>query len=396
MSKNSKNRISVKSGSSFYTLVKRPICFLLEIEDLHFNLNSAVYIPEERLKPENDQETDQKVEEINNTLKEDFMKFHPELAEAWYNPDFKNLKSTTQELHNYTNLSIFINAYNFLKDNQDYLLLIVGHTDTSGKASYNQRLSEARARCVEYILKGDEKKWSKIVSTHSRTMDVQKVLAYFSERWGWDCDPGSIDDIEGKMTRNAVKCFQNIYNEEFNKLIKVDGIFGPQTWKAVFTVYMRELDDILGGTSNLEEARKQLRFVDNSSPSIGCGEKYPIDVSTKDNYMSEENRRVDLLFFKRDQEPKIQNAGNIIYESKAFILEKIKIEDGDYTISEDEKDWGDVELDDVEDELLEDDELMENIYESEENMEEQEEYDDDWENILSLEEIPSDINIDID
>ena len=69
MSNNSTNRIKVKSGSSFYTLVKRPICFLLEIEDLHFNLNSAVFIPEERLKPEIDQEADQKIEEINKSVK---------------------------------------------------------------------------------------------------------------------------------------------------------------------------------------------------------------------------------------------------------------------------------------------------------------------------------------
>lgn len=37
----------------------------------------------------------------------------------------------------------------------------------------------------------------------------------------------------GKMTRNAVKQFQKDYNKRFNKSIKVDGIPGPQTDKAL-------------------------------------------------------------------------------------------------------------------------------------------------------------------
>lgn len=39
--------------------------------------------------------------------------------------------------------------FSFLKDNNDYNLVVVGHTDSSGSAGFNQTLSENRANAVK-------------------------------------------------------------------------------------------------------------------------------------------------------------------------------------------------------------------------------------------------------
>lgn len=53
---------------------------------------------------------------------------------------------------------------NFLRDNDDYQLIVIGHTDSSGSDSFNQTLSENRANAVKTYIASKGIKNSRIES----------------------------------------------------------------------------------------------------------------------------------------------------------------------------------------------------------------------------------------
>ncbi|PKP60322.1 MAG: hypothetical protein CVT89_00065 [Candidatus Altiarchaeales archaeon HGW-Altiarchaeales-2] len=137
--------------------------------------------------------------------------------------------------------------------------------------------------------------------------DYQHILRHYVNLWGWDCDPGEIDNILGPKTKEAIRKFQEKYNEEFQKNIKVDGIVGEETWGAFYDCYINEVADIMGTDVNEIREKYQKNVLDKRAtiPSTHpCGESYPIEEPNRDNYRSQTNRRVEVLFFNENEAPK--------------------------------------------------------------------------------------------
>ena len=55
--------------------------------------------------------------------------------------------------------------------------------------------------------------------------------------------------------------------------------------------------------ATVDEAPLQRRFVDDQQKLIACGEKLPIDEPARNEFRSEENRRVEVLFFAESALP---------------------------------------------------------------------------------------------
>ena len=238
---------------------------VLEMEDVHFHTDSAVLLP------------------------------HPTGTQGTAPPG----PSTTS-------LGVLGTCLGYAKDHPDRKLLIVGHTDTVGPPSYNVILSERRANNVLCALTGDRDGWAKICEQKHKPEDTQEILAWAASSLGWDCDPGGIDGVIGDRTTRAIRSFQQIYNGELNKHISIDGVVGPQTWQAFFDLYMLALRDVLKvDEAGLSSLRGGLTFVDSGRKAVGCGENHPVENSRADEYRSQTNRRVELLFFEPGQEPKL-------------------------------------------------------------------------------------------
>ena len=198
---------------------------------------------------------------------------------------------------------------------QDRKILIAGHTDTSGGDEYNENLSEFRAIAVHSVLtngngaredfgdvchgphlQGKEKKQQVLYD------DRVQVLNWVAAAFGWPC---STNGEYGDYLR-AVKDFQRTYNEEGNEghpreQLDIDGDFGPASWRAVFDCYQVHLAETLEITvEELETLQSGVRgqFVKSSKPLVGCGECKPKEMAGLDNYRSQTNRRVEVLFFE--------------------------------------------------------------------------------------------------
>ncbi len=231
--------------------------YILEVEDVHFHHDSAVLLP-----------------------------------------DYGDAPDPTR----ITAITILAAAYDQAKRNPAQLLLDAGHTDTTGAPSYNLGLSVQRADSVLHALLGNRSGWVSVAKAKHKVEDYQQIVKWAAWTYGWDCDPGGIDNVEGPKTKAAVKSFQQNYNTTFSASIAEDGTVGDQTWGAFFDVFMDTLKSSMKvDDTEMAAARAALKFLDPQR--VGCGENFPIEQPRKLHYRSKINRRVELLFFDPDQVP---------------------------------------------------------------------------------------------
>lgn len=273
---------SLAAGENHRLIVDGFRGLLVEMEDLNFNFDSAVMLPEAR---------------------------------------YDNQPGTPAN-DRITGLAVLRTCLLQVQEAPDYKILIAGHTDRIGTPEYNLVLSQQRADNVLAALTGDATSWAKLADKKHRVMDYQQILRWVVRTFGWDCSPGAVDDVDGPNTQAAVKNFQMQYNDEFSKRISVDGVVGPQTWGAFLDLYDRELATLLEiDASGLRSLRSGLNFV--GPRTVGCGLNHPYDsvahsssiapgadrattargTSLDDAVRGRQDRRVDILLFKPEHLP---------------------------------------------------------------------------------------------
>lgn len=157
-------------------------------------------------------------------------------------------------------------------------ILVVGHTDRTGKAFRNDSLSLERAEAVIAYMTDDVDAWLAFygaATDESRRWGATEDLAMLSalpraER------PYYSPEHDEHSFEAAVRRFQSAHG------LVVDGTAGPQTRRALVEQYMA-----LDGTT-LPAGTRALAH--------GCGEHFPV-VPTDDGVEQLENRRVEVFFF---------------------------------------------------------------------------------------------------
>jgi hypothetical protein len=263
---------------------------ILEMEDVLFHHNSAVMMPE------NPQGTS---------------------SQDGAGATSESTKKGQEQITGVKALALVFKQFEF---NPDQKIIIAGHTDTSGEAKYNFELSTLRSNNILYLLIGDRKKWAKICYKKHKVEDYQQIMQYFWITRGWPCDPGKIDNKWGDNTRHATDGFIDTYNVEYAEKHKTKPLSKGLTkkvnrdskhrwpeslWRAVYDLYQEDLRSVLGvkplEMKSLRENR--LKFVDDKKKVVGCGESFPVDQAERENYRSQANRRVVILFFDKGEAP---------------------------------------------------------------------------------------------
>jgi len=232
--------------------------------------------------------------------------FHFHFDSAVMLPDFEggSEHSATPHKDRITALAILRAVYLHARDNPSRKLLIAGHTDRSGDADYNVQLSQLRAESVRHVLEGNRADWVTLVQGKHKVEDYQLILKWIASVWGWGCDPGAVDNTLGAQTHNAIRSFQRRYNTDFSAAIGVDGDMGPQTWGAIFDVYVRYLEDLIDADGEtLASLRGKIQYVSPGRRTVGCGENFPLTPDRIENVRSAIDRRVEAIFFDPGEEP---------------------------------------------------------------------------------------------
>ncbi len=298
------NRVSATTGCISNIWHRLINLHFIEMEDVLFHLNSAVMMP---ARPAGESST--QGDEDDDTDTED--------------------NATNENQNQATGLAAIGLAFKQFEFDAGKSLLIAGHTDTSGGERMNFELSELRALNVLLLMEGNRRDWALCAAERHRIEDYQQIMKWikFNTRWGWDTDPGDIDNIWGSLTRGATERFIAAYNTwvdsgdapdvavkiapDMITRISNDGQhrWPMEMWQAVFDVYNDELAAILrvnrDGLNG--QYRSKLKWANDEKKIVSCGESFPIDDAEKDNYRSQQNRRVELLFFDEGEAPPVIN-----------------------------------------------------------------------------------------
>lgn len=227
-------------------------------------------------------------------------------------------------------LGIIAACLRYTQNHPEKKLLIAAHTDTVGSNAANVKLSAIRADAVQGILLGERDRFATACYGPHLTQeqrypdggsgrkkgvlwdDYSDVLKWVSVHFGWPCAyPGQQSTLWG-----GTRQFQESYNASTvgsaDKPISENGVFDKKTWGAVFDCYEFKLAELLEtDATGLQTIRKEIKFaIDNGGCRyVACGESKPVDHTGQNNYQSQTNRRVELMFMDEDEEPGLPCTG---------------------------------------------------------------------------------------
>jgi outer membrane protein OmpA-like peptidoglycan-associated protein len=217
-----------------------------------------------------------------------------------------------------TSVGLIAQALRFNDEHEDRTLLVAGHTDTASDTEFNQKLSEERARVALCLLKGGKQSrddFAALCNGRHTAADIEQILSWVTRAIpGFDFDSGPVNDAANDK---SVREFQRAYNANKSSLnpgpqtadLTPDGRVGPLTWGAIFDCYEFALRDELGEDADgLSALRDKLVFADAEHESLGFSEFFPIEELGVDDFRSQTNRRVELLFFEPGEVPDIAHA----------------------------------------------------------------------------------------
>lgn len=187
-------------------------------------------------------------------------------------------------------LNCIIRAFEYGLE-RGHTLLVAGHTDTDGGDSTNLELSRRRAENVRLFLVGDKDGWAAACANH-KVQDYQTILQWVSEEYGWNCHPGGIDGQHGSRTTAALESFRKRYRASYGELPDSKRLT-KSDWMAfyhLYELYVTRSVDLAGARSGLQLA---------DPPILACGEHWPLEGLGKNNFRSQLNRRVELIFFEQ-------------------------------------------------------------------------------------------------
>lgn len=298
-----KRKNPVRTGGRREFRLIRPEVKVVEMEDVLFHFNSCVLMPSA---PEG---------KSSGQGSEDMTPEEQERAD---------LQKRITGLH------ALALTYKVLDEHNTLGILITGHTDTSGGTQGNFILSEQRANNVLFLLEQKREDWANLCFERHRVEDYQQILKHFAgKKPEFNCDPGDIDNDYGDKTHTASENYfaANGLDPELANKAKFDGQhrWPIEAWLVTFDLYDQEIDEILEKASGIplkqrgpekvqtcsppetEDKPKprnaRLRFASTARKILGCGESFPIQNALKDNYKSQENRRVEILFFNQGDLP---------------------------------------------------------------------------------------------
>ena len=285
----------------------------LEVEDAFFNTGSAVFLPDVPSARQNGVPVP--VPFTNPKLFAELVRSHERFTLNFVTEPFDPDASSDRPAREGA-LHVIVAALRFLEQNPSHALVVAGHTDRAGDAAFNDRLSAARGRSAVALLEGKRADFVASARSFHAPEDDVVILRYAARTRGWPCDPAD----EARATNDEIREFQRFFNRDFVQTIATDGVVGDETRGAYFDLYEADIGASAGGRPALAALRSHVRFVDPAHKVLACGERFPRESPETDGLRSQQNRRVELLFFAPPRVPLLasSDAATQIYRRKLF------------------------------------------------------------------------------
>ncbi len=199
-------------------------------------------------------------------------------------------------------LSSLSACFKHIEEWPDKEITVFGHADPTESHASKFDLSTQRAKGIKALLTQDAELWNSITQEQDFILEYQTILKNLFEIHSWNCDPGEVDGASGANTESGLKGFQEHYNTTYEGSLSVDGIIGLNSWEA-FMIVIRNLAI---EQAELENEPSTIPVFTEHEGIYPCGESCPTADTQIDGYLSESNRRVELLFHDRPAPPELK------------------------------------------------------------------------------------------
>lgn len=172
-------------------------------------------------------------------------------------------------------------------------LVVFGHAASAEEGEHSHALSLRRTQFVQSLLTQNQNVWFEMAVQWGHAQDIQRVLKSLTQCYGWDCDPGEVDDIWGPQTMSAIKAFQKQTNDLYGLHLAIDGRMGPVTWGALHRVLCGFLARTMGvvdpASDEYPRWEKPVFGFSSGQGCYACGSRFSRDSTTVTGW-------VDLMF----------------------------------------------------------------------------------------------------
>jgi|GEM_PF-2509126 len=210
-------------------------------------------------------------------------------------------------------------ALRYNEEHEGKRIFVAGHTDTKGDDKFNQQLSEERAIGILALLSGDRDAFIAVCDKRHDEIDVTQIFDWTANAYGFSCKPTRLD---APPSDQRYLQFRESFNDWVDSRdpssepdprsatkIGKTGRLDKSIWGAVFDMYEHNLRQELNENATEAAAlRAKLSWVDAERKALGFGEHHPVDEAGRNNFRSQTNRRVEILFFDNGSTPDLAQA----------------------------------------------------------------------------------------
>jgi len=218
-----------------------------------------------------------------------------------------------------SSVGLVATALRYNEEHEGKQLFVAGHTDTKGDDQFNQPLSEERAKAVLALLTGDRDAFVSLCDKRHDEVDVTQVFDWSANAYGFTCKPTRLDAPPSDQRYVQFRESFNHWIDDRDPASEPDprsatkigntGRLDKSIWGAIFDLYEHNLRQELGETAKATAGlRAKLSWVDDQRRSLGFGEHFPAEASGRNDFRSQTNRRVEILFFEKGATPDLAQA----------------------------------------------------------------------------------------
>ncbi len=209
----------------------------------------------------------------------------------------------------------------FAADHPERQLVAYGHADTAGSSDHNDTLSTERGRNVQLYLAGEREAWAVHCQQHYEIADFKRVHRWAADRWGWDTDPGPLDNEWTDKAKHARAEFRRRCDDLLGCSLAQGVKQNEADWAAIFDLYEIAVAGYLAcKPEDLAGLRSALSFADPEV--VGWGEPWPVIGHGHDGVAERLNRRVEVMCFEPGELPRAHGSedpqGDELYASGRY------------------------------------------------------------------------------
>jgi len=218
----------------------------------------------------------------------------------------------------------------FLHEHPEHEMVIVAHMPIA--TTRDETLAQERMKSIQSMFTPGG--WTLHAREHYRKSDVQRLLMWVREKYGWDCDPHGVDNDWGETSQQALLTFREEYcrtrKEPQTAIDPFPTAEDIDTFGVLIEEQLHLQRAIVLELNAVEIDALRTRISELEIPRLTCGEKWGSGSVRMKTYVPKTEKRIEVLLLDREIARSIgmrQYGAERIFDDSNLQAEKISYQE---------------------------------------------------------------------